>query len=204
MSKFKYTESEQQFNNVLNYHAKQLESLVRPDMASSKKLIIESEELLKSLGYNLDELPEVSFTEEKKKIDVLTWDEMCLIAESNISNNSTLETLFTNIELQMNQLTVKQLNEEFNALHKLDKYDVTIIATAGKIYFTKNPMSINYPQWITFGKYSYKQLKWGLYEKSELRDLYVRGIINEELKLVYEEINKEFEDVSDEFIVIMN
>ena len=32
---------------------------------------------------------------------------------------------------------------------------------AGKVYFTKNPMAINYPQWVAFAKYSYKQLKWG-------------------------------------------
>ena len=30
---------------------------------------------------------------------------------------------------------------------------------AGKVYFTQNPMAINYPQWIAFVKYSYKQLK---------------------------------------------
>lgn len=30
---------------------------------------------------------------------------------------------------------------------------------AGKVYFTQNPMAINYPQWIAFAKYSYKQLK---------------------------------------------
>ena len=27
---------------------------------------------------------------------------------------------------------------------------------AGKVYFTQNPMAINYPQWIAFAKYSYK------------------------------------------------
>ena len=53
---------------------------------------------------------------------------------------------------------------------------------AGKVYFTKNPMAINYSQWIAFSKYSYKQLKWVLLEKPELRDAYVRGLIAEELK----------------------
>ncbi len=36
---------------------------------------------------------------------------------------------------------------------------------AGKVYFTQNPMIINYPEWIAFGKYSYQQLKWVLIEK---------------------------------------
>ena len=36
---------------------------------------------------------------------------------------------------------------------------------AGKVYFTKNPMAINYPQWVAFAKYSYSQVKWALIEK---------------------------------------
>ncbi len=453
MSKFKYTESEQQFNTVLNYHAQQLESLVPPNMESSKKIIKESEELLKSLGYNLNDLPKVPLVEIKKQIEVPTWEEMCVEAESNIGSNATLETLFTNEELQMNHLAIKQLNEEFNALHRLDKYDITISATAGllggaidillvgipqktpdglqagalsdyirqwfenkypkdemeklanskvskvpydaqdnrnteiyveglssyyhrlltlghdpllgflfgvfdiltgrmttidkagrfvsqvmpnyadrkesdvfaaiakqiihlktdvntsmglpvpfmsffnllqfgsvgeaeqsiaqivqgmyyegydfihfcsmsipvmiievivrigyafkrlnegfsikesipfslnrekkpklstmlfighsastsinagKIYFTKNPMSINYPQWIAFAKYSYKQLKWCLLEKPVLQDAYVRGVIIDELNFIYEDIDRNFENISDKFIVIMN
>ena len=48
----------------------------------------------------------------------------------------------------------------------------TLINT-GKVYFSKNPMAINYPQWLAFGKYAFQQAKWLLYEKPELRDKYV-------------------------------
>lgn len=72
----------------------------------------------------------------------------------------------------------------------------------GKIYFTKNPMAINYPQWIAFAKYSYSQLKWVLIEKPELRDAYVSGKINEELKRVYDEVNRTFEEFAKDKIVI--
>lgn len=72
----------------------------------------------------------------------------------------------------------------------------------GKIYFTKNPMAINYPQWIAFAKYSYSQLKWVLIEKPELRDAYVSGKINEELKRVYDEVNHTFEEFAKDKIVI--
>ena len=75
---------------------------------------------------------------------------------------------------------------------------------AGKVYFTKNPMAINYPQWVAFAKYSYKQLKWVLLEKPELRDAYVRGIIAEELNEVYAEIDKSFAEMSEEYIVVFN
>ena len=75
---------------------------------------------------------------------------------------------------------------------------------AGKVYFTKNPMAINYPQWIAFAKYSYKQLKWALLEKPELRDAYVRAIIADELNEVYDEINSTFTEMSEEYLVVFN
>lgn len=72
----------------------------------------------------------------------------------------------------------------------------------GKVYFTKNPMAINYPQWIAFAKYSYSQLKWVLIEKPELRDSYVSGKINEKLKKVYDEVNRTFDEFAKDKIVI--
>ena len=72
----------------------------------------------------------------------------------------------------------------------------------GKVNFTKNPMAINYPQWIAFAKYSYSQLKWVLIEKPELRDAYVSGKINEELKEVYDEVNRTFDEFTKDKIVI--
>lgn len=72
----------------------------------------------------------------------------------------------------------------------------------GKVYFTKNPMAINYPQWIAFAKYSYFQLKWVLIDKPELRDAYVSGKINEELKEVYDEVNRTFDEFAKDKIVI--
>lgn len=59
MSKFKYTEAEQQFNNVLNHHSKELSSIKRPDMASAEACISESEALLKELGISTENLPKV-------------------------------------------------------------------------------------------------------------------------------------------------
>ena len=75
---------------------------------------------------------------------------------------------------------------------------------AGKVYFTKNPMAINYPQWMAFGKYSYQQLKWSLIEKPEARGLYVDGIINEQLEEVLCSVNTTFDSVLEEYVVVMN
>ena len=74
---------------------------------------------------------------------------------------------------------------------------------AGKLYFTKNPMAINYPQWIAFAKYSYKQLKWVLIKKPEARDRYVRGKISGELFSAFEQIDETFHEFSKDYIVII-
>lgn len=70
--------------------------------------------------------------------------------------------------------------------------------------FFCNPMAINHPQWLAFAKYSYKQLKWAILEKPELRDAYVRGIIAEELNEVYAEIDNTFAKMSEEHTVVFN
>lgn len=77
-------------------------------------------------------------------------------------------------------------------------------ANAGKVYFTKNPLSINYPQWLAFAKYSYCQLKWGLVKKTALRDAYVCGRINEELDAVLVEADETFNKFAEEYTVIFH
>lgn len=73
---------------------------------------------------------------------------------------------------------------------------------AGKVYFTKNPMAINYPQWIAFAKYSYSQLKWTLLEKPELRDRYVTGQLYEELEEAELAVDHTFNDFAKDYIVV--
>ena len=74
---------------------------------------------------------------------------------------------------------------------------------AGKVAFTKNPMAINYPQWIAFAKYSYSQAKWILVEKTEMQDKYVSGKLNDELSVLYAEIDQKFDEWSSEYRIIM-
>lgn len=77
-------------------------------------------------------------------------------------------------------------------------------ANAGKVYFTQNPVAINYPQWIAFSKYTYSQLKWALLEKPALRDAYVRGKISEELDAVLAEAEATFDRFASDYIVVFN
>ena len=75
---------------------------------------------------------------------------------------------------------------------------------AGKVYFTQNPLAINYPQWLAFGKYSYTQLKWVVLEKPEMRDQYVMRILNDDLFETIESIYKSFDDYTKNYIVVID
>lgn len=74
------------------------------------------------------------------------------------------------------------------------KDPVMAIGTAGA-KFVMDPMAINYPQWIAFGKYSYQQLKWCLVTKPAMRERYVFDVIDEELTEIYDDIDELFADV---------
>ena len=73
---------------------------------------------------------------------------------------------------------------------------------AGKVYFTKNPMAINYPQWIAFAKYSYKQLKWAVVDKPLAREAYVSGKLEDSWKELEAEISDTFEEFSKDYYVV--
>lgn len=135
MSKYKYSEVEQELNNVLTYQAKELSQLQATSSqmkASLDKPIQSSEQLLLKLGYSL---PEKKVAEHlPKKIAVLpSWENLCLEAESAVGSNCALESLFTPDELNSNEQAIQLLNDEFNQLHRLDGLDITISAFAGII-----------------------------------------------------------------------
>ena len=72
----------------------------------------------------------------------------------------------------------------------------------GKVFFTKNPVAINYPQWIAFAKHSYIQLKWALINKPKAREAYINCKLNDELKETLEETNKSFSDFTSDKLVV--
>jgi hypothetical protein len=66
---------------------------------------------------------------------------------------------------------------------------------AGKVLFSKNPLNINYAQWLSFARYSVKQFKWILIEKPELKYKYITGVINNE----WDELSQSIDSLWDEF-----
>lgn len=75
---------------------------------------------------------------------------------------------------------------------------------AGKVAFTKNPMAINYPQWLAFAKYSYTQLKWVLIEKPGKRDAYISGKLNEELTSIYDDAECLLDSISNDINIVFD
>ena len=73
---------------------------------------------------------------------------------------------------------------------------------AGKVYFTKDPLAINYTQWIAFAKYSYKQLKWAIVEKPFAREAYVSGKLEDSWKELESEISESFNDFLKDYYVV--
>ena len=74
---------------------------------------------------------------------------------------------------------------------------------AGKVYFTQNPVAINYPQWLAFAKYSYIQLKWTLINKPKAREAYINNKLDEEQTDTLAEVNESFEKLSEDNIIVM-
>lgn len=166
MSKFKYTEAEQQFNNVLNHHSKELSSIKRPDMASAEACISESEALLKELGISTENLPKVVNPTHNRVMVVPTWEELCNQVEQKVGSTTDLESLFTyaifeidvdklpaiidmSIDLENQTILLRAVPDAF-------PYDITFIEGkpgVGKSHFVneicdKYPEAIVYRFWI--------------------------------------------------------
>ena len=147
MSKYRYTELEQQLNNVLVHQDKELARIAFPDTKDIDENIRQSEELLRSLGVKFPNGASLAVQEIPKKVMVVpSWESLCLEAEAAVGNQCVLEDLFTAEELQTNEQAIVALNEEYNQLHRLDKYDITISATAGLLAAAVEILLADIPQ----------------------------------------------------------
>ena len=131
MSRYKYTETEEQINSVLNHQEKVFDDIKFPSKSEIEASISQSEKILKSLGYKPEPIrKQIEVSEKKKPIVVPSWENLCLEAEAHVGSGCTLESLFSEDELKNNEKTIQQMNADFNALHHLDKFDVAIAAVA--------------------------------------------------------------------------
>ena len=147
MSKYKYTESEQEINRVLKYQSEQLDQIEFPSTRDIDKNIEQSEEILKSLGIALPDRKQiVSVSTNVPVMVVPSWETLCKDAELAVGTDVVLEDLFTCEELRENERVIRQLNDEYNTVHKLDKFDVAICAGAGMLAALVDILMIGIPQ----------------------------------------------------------
>ena len=81
---------------------------------------------------------------------------------------------------------------------------IEVAANAEKIYFLKNPMAVNYTQWIAFAHYLYAQLKWVLRDKPEMRSAYINSALDEELADLVAKIDSSFENARQNSILVID
>ncbi len=131
MSRFSYTEEEKKRNVILAHQEKECKEISRVfEESHVDERIAESEKLLRELGMNL---PEAKATTPKEKgiIHIRDYEDIYDEASADVGTEVALEDLFTPAEIKENALEIKVLNREYNSLHHLDKYDVTIAVAAG-------------------------------------------------------------------------
>lgn len=116
-------------------------------MSGVEERIKASEQLLAELGYDLP-------TMSSRRSDVTTskalarpsWEDLCREAIEVVGTDVTIESLFTEEELRENALAVRQLNEEYNQIHRLDKFDIAIAAAAGLLAGAVDILLVGIPQ----------------------------------------------------------
>ncbi len=146
MSKYDYSEVEQQINNVLAYQDRELNAIKALDKEALEVRISESEDLLRSLGYELPQNTALKPVRQKPVMVVPSWEKLCLEAEKTVGSDCTLESIFTPEELTSNSIAIRQLNEEFNVLHRLDKNDIAISVIAGLVGAAVDILMVGIPQ----------------------------------------------------------
>lgn len=176
MSKFKYTESERRINSVLKHQDEELKGIHFPSTAEADATAAKADALLRSLGYQTEGPSDViPISRTKKMMVVPTWEEVCTEAERHVGLKCGLESIFTEEELQSNELAIKKMHAEFNALHHLDIFDISIAALAALVGAAVDILLVGIPEKTPNG------LKAGVLS-DYIRDYFDKKFPEEEMK----------------------
>ena len=134
-------------NIVLKHQDETLSSIHFPSEAQTDSVISKAEELLRLLGkdpQDVSSLPVVKKT--PMEISIPTWEELVKDAEHHVGTNCDLESIFTEEELQSNESAIRQMREEYNALHRLDGFDISIVALASIVGAAVDILLVGVPE----------------------------------------------------------
>ena len=138
---------EKQMNVVLKHQDDALKSIHFSSADAGNTTIAETEALLRSFGYSPKVLQKPHPVPQAKKVMIIpTWEELCEEAARHVGTDCALESIFTEEELRDNDLAVRQLRGEFDAIHRLDTMDVVISALAGIIGATVDILLVGIPK----------------------------------------------------------
>lgn len=147
MSRYKYSKAEQQINNVLAYHEKELAEISFPNLKEIDASIAKAEAQLRTLGIDIPQRIETEKVVQEKKVMLIpSWNQMVAEAQAFCGSNNALEDLFTQEELKNNHEAIRLLNKEYNQLHYLDRYDIAISALAGIVSGAVDILLVGIPQ----------------------------------------------------------
>jgi hypothetical protein len=71
-----------------------------------------------------------------------------------------------------------------------------------KVALTRNPLNINYAQWIFWAGYSFRQLHWVLRAKPKLREQYISEALDNEWIALNENIDALWQQMTDDAIIV--
>ena len=145
MRKNKELDVDQQIARVLTYHDQQLKNIKFPDASETDERVRNSENLLRSMGYDL---PDRHGTSGRKKevIVIPSWDALCSEASLYVAGDCDIRSLFTDDELRKNEETIKLLNDDFNQIYRMDKADYAIAAIAGMVGASVDTLLVGIPK----------------------------------------------------------
>ena len=139
-------------NAVLSRHSKELADIKSKMLNETDDSIADSEQVLQSLGYDLNVLPQYKVTDSsKKELVVPSWESIRDKSVKEFGRECELDALFTDEELNENEEAIKCLNAEYNQLHRLDAADIAIAVLAGLIGSTVDILLVGIPHKTTDG-----------------------------------------------------
>ena len=149
MSRLNYSDEEKTINSVLAYQDRALRNIQRPNSKKLEERISASEKTLSNLGYPLPERNQ--FLSFQADLVGPTWEELSSEAIEQISTKIELEDLFSEDELRLNSLTIKELNKQYNEIHRLDELDILIAVSAGLLASAVDILLVGVPEKTSCG-----------------------------------------------------
>ena len=144
---FKYNKADRERLAILKQQDKQLRELSVP--SPNERIIKESERILQELGYGeeLDSIKTGNKNEPQKAKAVLPdWDTLVQEALRSEGENVGFYDLFSKEEIIANREVIGRLNEEYNAIHRLDVIDWAICVIAGILSAAVDILLVGFPK----------------------------------------------------------